>query len=87
VVVPINRSRCEGGVEVAQALDLLQRFCGKPPTDIEALAGAAAHFSPRPLTELEVNVVIVRPTGPGLAVVDCLMVSDSGQNALFAHHQ
>ena len=56
---------------------LLDGFRGSPAADIDALAAAATRFgdlflATPSLAELEVNPVMVRPAGRGLAAVDCL---------------
>jgi acyl-CoA synthetase (NDP forming) len=57
---------------------LLQGFRGKPAADVEALAAAAVRFGDLFLampeaSEFEVNPVIMRPRGEGLAAVDALV--------------
>ena len=79
VALPATAEQVKTALRKLKLWTLLSGFRGQPPADIEALAAAAARFGDMflatpGLSEMEVNPVMVRPAGKGLAAVDCLSV-------------
>lgn len=79
LALPVTPEQVLGALKKLKLWTLLEGFRGAPRADIEALAKAAARFGDKflatpGLAEMEINPVMVRPAGNGLAAVDCLAV-------------
>lgn len=77
LALPVTPAQVKHALGKLKLATLLAGFRGAPPADLDALADAAARFgdlflATPALAEMEVNPVMVRPTGQGLAAVDCL---------------
>ncbi|HSW19446.1 MAG TPA: acetate--CoA ligase family protein, partial [Ramlibacter sp.] len=78
LALPVSEEQVLAAMQKLKLWTLLQGFRGKPRADIEALARAAVKFgdlflaSPE-VSEFEINPVIVRKQGEGLASVDALV--------------
>lgn len=77
LALPVSAAQVKRALGKLKLATLLSGFRGAPAADVDALADAAARFgdlflATPDLTEMEVNPVIVRPAGKGLAAVDCL---------------
>jgi hypothetical protein len=69
----------EAALRKLKLWNLLEGFRGAPRADIEALVHAAVEFgnmilATPELSEAEINPVLVRPAGKGVAAVDFLGV-------------
>jgi len=77
LALPVTPEQIKHALRKLKLAILLDGFRGAPAADIDALATAATRFgdlflATPGLAEIEVNPVIVRPAGKGLAAVDCL---------------
>ena len=79
-VAPIDEAEAERMIAELRGAPLLAGVRGRPPSDIPALAKALAALSRfaaahgDTLESAELNPVVVRPTGEGLAALDALVV-------------
>lgn len=77
---PITRSEALAMVSEVKGARLLQGFRGSPPADVDALAEALVHISrlaihlDGQLAELDLNPLLVLPTGQGVKAVDALAI-------------
>lgn len=77
LALPVTPEQVKHALGKLKLAILLDGFRGAPAADVDALAAAAARFgdlflATPDLAEIEVNPVMVRPAGQGLAAVDCL---------------
>lgn len=77
---PVTRSEAQAMIAEVKGTRLLQGFRGRPAADVDALADAlvrvsqlAMHFEGR-LAELDINPLMVLPTGKGVKAADALVV-------------
>ena len=77
---PITRAEAQSMIAEVKGARLLQGFRGRPPADIEALADTmvrvshlAMHMEGH-LAELDINPLMVLPSGQGVKAVDALVV-------------
>src|SRR3954465_5004536 len=77
---PITRSEAQAMIAEVKGARLLQGFRGRPAADLEALADAlvrvsylAMHLEGQ-LAELDINPLMVLPSGRGVKAVDALVV-------------
>jgi acetyltransferase len=77
---PITRLEARAMIAEVKGARLLQGFRGRPAADVEALEDTlvrvswlAMHLEGR-LAELDVNPLMVRPSGQGVRAVDALVV-------------
>lgn len=78
LALPVTAEQVLVALQRLKLWTLLKGFRGKPPADVEALAAAAVRFGDQfiaatDVREFEVNPVIVRARGQGLAAVDALV--------------
>lgn len=78
LALPVSEEQVVAALRKLKLWTLLQGFRGKPPADVEALARAAVRFGDQFLAtpdarEFEINPVIVKAKGQGLAAVDALV--------------
>ena len=77
---PITRSEAQAMIAEVKGARLLQGFRGRPPADLEALEDALVRVSQfamhmeRHLAELDINPLMVLPSGQGVKAVDALVV-------------
>ena len=77
---PITRSEAQAMIAEVKGARLLQGFRGRPPADLEALADTLVHVSylamhlEGHLAELDINPLMVLPSGQGVKAVDALVV-------------
>lgn len=81
LALPTTREHVLAALRKLKLWTLLQGFRGKPVADVDALADAAVQFGDRFLAlrnarEFEVNPVMVKSKGQGLAAVDALVTID-----------
>jgi acetate---CoA ligase (ADP-forming) len=86
LALPVTAQQVQVALKKLKLHTLLQGFRGKPAADLEALALAAERFGDQFLAcpdalEFEINPVIVRSRGQGLAAVDALVTGQSGSPA------
>jgi acyl-CoA synthetase (NDP forming) len=80
LALPVSQEQVLGALRKLKLWTLLQGFRGKPAADVDALARAAERFgdlflaSPE-VQEFEINPVIVKKKGDGLAAVDALVIA------------
>jgi acyl-CoA synthetase (NDP forming) len=80
LALPVSEEQVVAALQRLKLWTLLQGFRGKPAADVEALARAAVQFgdmflvSPE-IQEFEINPVIVKKKGEGLAAVDALVTT------------
>jgi len=80
LALPVSEEQVLAGLRKLKLWTLLEGFRGKPAADVEALARAAVRFgnlflaSPE-VQEFEINPVIVKKKGDGLAAVDALVTA------------
>lgn len=79
--LPATRAQVEARLRTLKLWTLLQGFRGAPEADIPALVDAVVRFGERmartpSLREVEINPILVRPKGQGLAAVDVIAVAD-----------
>src|SRR5262249_5460986 len=78
--LPLRAGDAEAMIAETKVATLLGGFRGRPPGDVGALAraleaiGDFAWAERESLAELDVNPIVVRPTGAGCVVVDALIV-------------
>lgn len=77
LALPVTPSQVEAALKKLKLRTLLDGFRGSPRADIEALIAAAVQFGDTivatpDIAEAEINPVLVRPEGKGLAAVDFL---------------
>lgn len=82
--LPVDAGQVRRALKELKLWRLLQGYRGKPATDIAALVAAAVHlgdaFLAAPeITELEINPILVRPAGLGVAAVDALVSLNDGR--------
>ncbi|MBV9862855.1 MAG: acetate--CoA ligase family protein [Alphaproteobacteria bacterium] len=77
---PITRAEAEAMIAAVKGARLLQGFRGRPPADLDALADTlvrvsylAMHLEDH-LAELDINPLMVLPSGQGVKAVDALVV-------------
>jgi acyl-CoA synthetase (NDP forming) len=77
---PITRAEAQAMITEVKGARLLQGFRGRPPADIEALEDTlvcvshlAMHLEGH-LAELDINPLMVLPSGQGVKAVDALVV-------------
>lgn len=80
LALPVSEEQVVQALRKLKLWTLLQGFRGKPPADVNALARAAVKFSDMflaspEIAEFEINPVIVRKQGDGLASVDALVTA------------
>ncbi|VTU45308.1 succinyl-CoA synthetase subunit alpha (plasmid) [Variovorax sp. SRS16] len=80
LALPVSEEQVIAALQKLKLWTLLQGFRGKPAADVEALARAAARFGDMFLAspevwEFEINPVIVKKSGEGLAAVDALVTT------------
>lgn len=83
LALPVSEEQVLAALRKLKLWTLLQGFRGKPAADVEALAGAAVRFGDMFLAsaevrEFEINPVMVRKKGEGLAAVDALVTTGPG---------
>ena len=77
---PITRAEAHAMIAEVKGVRLLQGFRGRPPADLEALADILVNVSylamhmEGHLTELDINPLMVLPSGHGVKAVDALVV-------------
>jgi acetyltransferase len=77
---PITRSEAQAMIAEVKGARLLQGFRGRPAADLEALADTLVHVSHLAmhleghLAELDINPLMVLPSGQGVKAVDALVV-------------
>ena len=80
LALPVSAAQVLAALRKLKLWVLLQGYRGKPAADVDALAQAAVRFgdlflaSPDVL-EFEINPLMVRPRGSGLAVIDTLVTT------------
>ena len=80
LALPVSAAQVLAALRKLKLWVLLQGYRGKPAADVDALAQAAVRFgdlflaSPDVL-EFEINPLMVRPRGSGLAVIDALVTT------------
>jgi acyl-CoA synthetase (NDP forming) len=79
LALPVTTEQVEAALRKLKLWNLLEGFRGAPRADIEALVHAAVEFgnmilATPELSEAEINPVLVRPAGKGVAAVDFLGV-------------
>jgi acyl-CoA synthetase (NDP forming) len=80
LALPVSEEQVVAALQRLKLWTLLQGFRGKPAADVEALARAAVRFgdmflaSPE-VQEFEINPIIVKKKGEGLAAVDALVTT------------
>src|SRR5262249_59585566 len=78
--LPLRAGDAEAMIAETRAATLLGGYRGRPPGDVDALTraleaiGDFAWAERESLVELDVNPIVVRPTGAGCVVVDALIV-------------
>ena len=77
LALPVTPDHVEAALRKLKLWSLLEGFRGAPRADIDALIKAAVRFgdmilATHDLAEAEINPVMVRPAGKGLAAVDFL---------------
>lgn len=78
--LPVSKSEALGMIRSLKGIDILRGARGKPPADLEALAGIVASVSAvvgltgERFAEIDLNPVILYPEGQGAMVVDTLFV-------------
>ena len=82
LALPVTPAQVETALRKLKLWTLLDGFRGRPRADIDALIAAAVRFADTilatpTLVEAEINPVLVRPAGKGLAAVDFLGTSKS----------
>ncbi|MHA6730225.1 acetate--CoA ligase family protein [Devosia sp. A369] len=83
LALPVTAAQVETALKRLKVWTLLQGFRGAPRTDVEALIRATVKFgnimlSMPELAEAEINPVLVRPQGKGIAAVDFLGTISAG---------
>ncbi len=78
LALPVSAAQVLAALRKLKLWVLLQGYRGKPAADVEALAHAAVRFGDLflacpELLEFEINPLIVRPRGCGLAAIDALV--------------
>jgi acyl-CoA synthetase (NDP forming) len=87
LALPTSPAQVKRALQKLKLWTLLQGFRGQPAADVEALADAAARFgdlflATPALGEFEINPLLVRRRGEGLAAVDALVsVHDEATSA------
>jgi acyl-CoA synthetase (NDP forming) len=77
---PIMRSEAQAMIAEVKGVRLLQGFRGRPAADLEALADSLVRVSylaihlEEHLAELDLNPLMVLPSGLGVKAVDALVV-------------
>lgn len=77
-LLPVDRTMALEMLHDLKAFALLQGFRGRPPADVEAACTAVAAFSHAAQSlasaglDCEINPLLVRPRGEGVAVIDAL---------------
>jgi acetate---CoA ligase (ADP-forming) len=73
---PITHSEAQAMIAEVKGARLLQGFRGRPAADIEALADTLVRVShlAMHLAELDINPLMVLPSGQGVKAVDALVV-------------
>jgi succinyl-CoA synthetase beta subunit len=75
-LAPVDLATAREMISEVRGLAVLDGFRGKPKGDLDALAGAIVALSQLAddpaVLEAEVNPLIVRPAGKGVAAVDAL---------------
>jgi acyl-CoA synthetase (NDP forming) len=84
LALPVTEEQVLSALQKLKLWTLLQGFRGKPAADVETLARAAVRFGDMFLAcpdarEFEINPVIVRARGEGLAAVDALVTTGASQ--------
>jgi acetate---CoA ligase (ADP-forming) len=82
LALPTSKEHVLAALKKLKLWTLLQGFRGKPAADADALAEGAVRFGDMFLatpgaTEFEINPVIVRPRGEGIAAVDALVTAEA----------
>ena len=82
LALPVSAAQVQAVMRKLKLWVLLQGYRGKPAADVDALAHAAARFGDMflacpELLEFEINPVIVRPRGQGIAAIDALVTTTS----------
>jgi acyl-CoA synthetase (NDP forming) len=77
-LAPVDLPTARTMLDEVSGMQALKGFRGRPPGDLDALAQAIVAFSglatlDQPVAEAEMNPVIVRPVGQGVAAVDALV--------------
>jgi acyl-CoA synthetase (NDP forming) len=80
LALPVSEEQVVAALRKLKLWTLLQGFRGKPAADVEALAHAAVRFGDMFLAspgvqEFEINPVLVKKKGEGLAAVDALVTA------------
>jgi acyl-CoA synthetase (NDP forming) len=78
--LPVSEEQVLAALRKLKLWTLLQGFRGKPAADVEALASAAVRFgdlflASAEVREFEINPVMVKKRGEGLAAVDALVTT------------
>ena len=77
---PITRSEAQAMIAEVKGARLLRGFLGRPAADLAALADTLVRVSDLPmhleghLAELDINPLMVLPSGQGVKAVDALVV-------------
>jgi acyl-CoA synthetase (NDP forming) len=82
LALPVTPEQVTTALRKLKLWTLLEGFRGQPRTDIEAIVDATVRFGDMflatpELLEIEINPVMVRPKGKGLAAVDCLATTST----------
>ncbi|QDL38633.1 acetate--CoA ligase family protein [Rhodoferax sediminis] len=80
LALPVSEEQVVAALRKLKLWTLLEGFRGKPAADVEALARAAVRFgdlfvASTEVQEFEINPVIVKKKGEGLAAVDALVTA------------
>lgn len=80
LALPVSQEQVLAALRKLKLWTLLQGFRGKPAADVDALARAAVRFGDQfvaspGVQEFEINPVIVKAKGEGLAAVDALVTT------------
>jgi acyl-CoA synthetase (NDP forming) len=86
-IAPIHELSARHMIEAIKGVNLLRGFRGEPPSDINAIAQSLSRLSQLvtdfpEIEEMDINPLIVLPSGSGARVVDArIMISDENNAA------
>jgi acetyl coenzyme A synthetase (ADP forming)-like protein len=87
-IAPIRELSAKSMIERIKGIRLLKGFRGEPPSDLDAIAEALLRLSQLvtdfpEIEEMDINPLIVLPSGEGARVVDArILISDQGIHGL-----